>query len=358
MPRPHLLLLRGFRQLGQGSSRSSSSSSSNNSSSSSYAAAGPALVLCSPLVGNTSDVVGGSGWGSIITPSAHSAALHTRSSVCSTASAGSSEASTSGGSPSKLRALRHADLVSAALKSVDGAARLSTPRSADVRDALKRASALRLLQRHYNINVPGLRGQAVLARVVRSGGASSGVLLDPGYYGLSAIGAHELGALQLYTPAGQPLPPRSDASPSRAQLRRGNFLRLRLGPLFTPYGDVQLEPVRVRPEVRRKLVWGELGACMMRGSPVWGRVLNPCAGGYAVGVAGYVALLPSRQASIHNIQNIGTLQQFYIHRMVERGRRIELSNYADDAAAAAVAVTDGGSISREDGADPSLWSNL
>jgi hypothetical protein len=252
------------------------------------------------------------------------------------------------------------DPLAAAVLSEDGAARLCSPRSADVLAALPRVPALRQLQRHFSVSQPGLRGQAVLARVVRS--SAGAVIVDPGYYGLSAVATEDLGALQLYSAAGAPLPA-GDAA-AGARLRRGSYLRLRLGRLFTPYGDVQLDPLRVRPEVRRKLVWGELRERMSRGSPVWGRVLNPCAGGYAVGVAGYVALLPSQQASIHNIQAIGTLQQFYIHRMDERARRIELSNYADSGAGGGggggIGGGGGGPGGAADGggADASLWSNI
>jgi hypothetical protein len=235
--------------------------------------------------------------------------------------------------------------LAAALISDDGAARLCSPSSSDVLSAVARASSLRLLQKHFNISAPGLRGQAVLARIIRSG--SSAVVVDPGYYGLSSIALCDLGAPQLFTADGKPLVRRDGKAPA---LRRDSFLKVRLGQQFTPYGDVQLEPVRVRPEVRRKLVWGELRERMSRGSPVWGRVLNPCAGGYAVGVSGYVALLPSRQASMQNIQAIGALQQFYIHRMVDNLRRIELSNYGDASA--------GGAAHQDDGAPESLWSNI
>lgn len=102
--------------------------------------------------------------------------------------------------------------------------------------------------------------------------------------------------------------------------------------------------------MRRKLVWGELKDCMKTGNPVWGRVLNPCVGGYAVGVAGYVALLPSKQASIDNIQKIGALQQFYIHRMDEKWLRIELSNYANSSAKE--------DKQQGDGASAGFWSNI
>lgn len=60
--------------------------------------------------------------------------------------------------------------------------------------------------------------------------------------------------------------------------------------------------------------------------PSQGRILNATAGGYAVGVAGYVALLQRQQASVQQTRKIGVLQDFYIHRMDRKRRRIELSN--------------------------------
>jgi ribosomal protein S1 len=73
--------------------------------------------------------------------------------------------------------------------------------------------------------------------------------------------------------------------------------------------------------VRRKLVWDRLAEVMRAGREVEGRVLNVVPSGYAVGVAGYVALLPTSQARPGVVQSIGTLQPFYIQKM-EAGRRL------------------------------------
>lgn len=59
-----------------------------------------------------------------------------------------------------------------------------------------------------------------------------------------------------------------------------------------------------------------------------GRILNATAGGYAVGVAGYVALLQRQQASIDKTRRIGVLQEFYVHSMDSKKWRINLSNMA------------------------------
>ena len=301
----------------------------------------------------------------------------TTSSSSTSSSSGRRRAHSRATSPSNLHAI-----------GPDGAAELVSPKAGDWAAAAARAPALSLLRRYFAVDVPRLRGQAVLARVVRSagGGSSSGsgsggggaVLLDPGYYGLTPVARHALGASPEYRPDGRPVearpPPARTAAAAaagagagafddgalaaatvddaadaaRQPLRRGAHVRVRLGQLFTPFGDVELRPVRARRDVPPKLVWDELRACMQRGAPVRGRVLNACAGGYAVGVAGFVALLPSRQASIHNIQSIGTLQRFYVHRMDWRRRRVELSNYA----------AAGGAGGGAGGASADLWSNL
>ncbi len=186
------------------------------------------------------------------------------------------------------------------------------------RQQATKAEALALLRR-YNCTIPQLRGQTILARVVKS--TNHALLVDPGFFGLSVIDRKELGTNQAYTEDGQPIF-RADGT---SRVRPGEYVRLRLSRWFTPYGDMQLEPVRTSPEVRKKLVWEELRACSERGRPVKGRMLNACKGGYAVGVAGYVALLPHGQAVSESISNIGGLQQFYIHKMDDRRKLIELT---------------------------------
>lgn len=59
-----------------------------------------------------------------------------------------------------------------------------------------------------------------------------------------------------------------------------------------------------------------------------GRVLNNTTGGYAVGLAGYVAVLHWQQAPTDVRVRIGVLQQFYIHSMDSRKSLINLSNMA------------------------------
>ena len=196
--------------------------------------------------------------------------------------------------------------------------------------AARRAESVALLRRLNVAALPELRGQTVLARVVRA--SRHELLLDPGYYGLCAVPRE--GVMPAAAPgaasaaadeaggggdaaAGPSSPHQSSNSPS--QVRVGDYVRVRLSELHTPYGDPQLDPVRTPRAARDKLVLRELARRMRQGAPVAGRVLNACAGGYAVGVGGYVALLRTEQAPAEVVRAVGVLQPFYVHKMSRGG---------------------------------------
>jgi ribosomal protein S1 len=129
----------------------------------------------------------------------------------------------------------------------------------------------------------------------------------------------ELAATTAYTASGQPIQRNS------AELLPGDYVKLRLSYYNTPYGDTQLDPVGIPSDVRSKLVWDELEARMRTGKIVMGRVLNVTTKGYAVGVAGYVALLESNHALPETAAQIGTLQPFYVASMDKARKQIKLS---------------------------------
>ncbi len=85
--------------------------------------------------------------------------------------------------------------------------------------------------------------------------------------------------------------------------------------LYTPYGDMQLEPAQQDARLQRHALWAALAEVARRGQPVKGRVLNACRGGYAVGVAGFVGLLPYARASAATCQRLGVLQEFFVERV-------------------------------------------
>jgi hypothetical protein len=195
----------------------------------------------------------------------------------------------------------------------------------------RRAESIALLRRFNVAILPELRGQTILARVVRA--SRHELLLDPGYSSLctvpragvvpaavaaaaTAVGAAESLPSGATTTTG---PSSSSSNSSSSQVRVGDFVRVRLSELYTPYGDPQLDPVRTSRAARDKLVWQELERRMRQGAPVGGRVLNACAGGYAVGVGGYVALLRTEQAPAEVVRAVGVLQPFYVHKMSRGG---------------------------------------
>lgn len=165
--------------------------------------------------------------------------------------------------------------------------------------------------------MPGLRNHSILAKVIKVDRGR--VWLDPGYYGINMLERREIRTSQVYNAAGKPVPGQSADT-----VRPGDYLRVRLGSFFTPYGDMQLEPYSTGPDARHKLVWEELAAAKDSRQPVYGRVLNSCNGGYAVGVSGYVALLPYNKSSLETVQKIGVLQPFYVHSI--RGNLLTLSD--------------------------------
>ncbi|KAF6264415.1 hypothetical protein COO60DRAFT_1266917, partial [Scenedesmus sp. NREL 46B-D3] len=167
--------------------------------------------------------------------------------------------------------------------------------------------------RRFNISQPHLQGQVILAKVLRS--TNHQVLVDPGYYGLNWVAKQELAASIAYTAGGRPV------QRSSAELLPGDYVKLRLSWLNTPYGDVQLDPVGIPGDVRGKLVWDELEGRMRTGKVVLGRVLNVISKGYAVGVAGYVALLESNHALPETAAQIGTLQPFTWRAWTRRASR-------------------------------------
>jgi ribosomal protein S1 len=134
------------------------------------------------------------------------------------------------------------------------------------------------------------------------------VLVDPGFYGLTEIPKSKLSLSQLHTEDGQIPKDRSSA----CDIRSGDILSVRVDSLFTPYGDMQLETVEFDPLLRSNAVWKELAAARASRTPVMGRVLNACTGGYAVGVAGLIALLPYGRFTVRTITAVGVLQPFLV----------------------------------------------
>ncbi|GLI59242.1 hypothetical protein VaNZ11_001088 [Volvox africanus] len=175
---------------------------------------------------------------------------------------------------------------------------------------------LRLLQR-YNIGMSLLRGHDILAKVLNVDGKR--VLLDTGFTGLSEVPRSDVTVADVFAADGQ-LPARlftTDVWP-------GDLLRLRVECVYTPYGDMQLSAVKDDIEQRRRVIWGELQRRMEQQKLVAGRVLNECPGGFAVGVAGFVAALPAALAATATTKLVGVRQEFQIIAMDSARQRITL----------------------------------
>lgn len=83
----------------------------------------------------------------------------------------------------------------------------------------------------------------------------------------------------------------------------------------------QVEAVQPDAGLRQRSVWLELEGAWRSRAPVFGRVLNQCPGGYAVGLGGLVGLLPYARATTRTALSIGTLAPFLVDHMSE-GQRL------------------------------------
>ena len=57
------------------------------------------------------------------------------------------------------------------------------------------------------------------------------------------------------------------------------------------------------------------------------QVLNDCPGGYAVGIAGFVALLPYSRAKPETVEDVGSSQTFEIVSMDDARKRIVVGDF-------------------------------
>jgi hypothetical protein len=171
-------------------------------------------------------------------------------------------------------------------------------------------SDLKELLHSYTATQGHLPGQHILAKVLKMNGRK--VIIDPQFFGLNMLDQDDLAGTELYDQYGNP-----KQGVNAGLMHPGDYIKVKLTHLYTPYGDMQLEPSRLTDESKMKLIWQELSQAQAAGTPVQGRVLNACKGGYAVGVAGFVALLPYSKCLPDTAQKIGVLQEFFIMKMDE-----------------------------------------
>ncbi|GAX80649.1 hypothetical protein CEUSTIGMA_g8084.t1 [Chlamydomonas eustigma] len=183
----------------------------------------------------------------------------------------------------------------------------------------RRADVVRLLRRH-NYSMPGIAGQTIEARVLMVG--SETIYVDPGFYGISQVPRSEASLSQLCTSDGQIPSGRSSSS----DIRVGDVISVKVESLFSPYGDMQVEAVQADEGLKISSLWRELATAHATKTPVSGRVLNACTGGYAVGIGGIVGLMPYGRFTLETASKIGVLQKFYVERVVEERRQLVVAD--------------------------------
>lgn len=214
----------------------------------------------------------------------------------------------------KLAQSMHGDGVEAASNAADEALSRVVLRSNSV--AHEHLDTLHLLLR-YNGSIPALRGQTILAKVLNVN--EKRVLVDTGFTGLSEVSRNDLTIAHIHTEDNQ-LPMRHFTS----DIRPGDTLRLRVDRVYTPYGDMQLSVVKCDMDQQRRAIWLELRRRMEQQQSISGRVLNECPGGFAVGVAGFVAVLPVALAATATTKLVGIKQDFLVVAMDNARQRITL----------------------------------
>jgi ribosomal protein S1 len=200
--------------------------------------------------------------------------------------------------------------------------------SAQTSSSDSRTRLVELLRKH-NVSLPKLTGRHVEATVLRV--QAKTILVDTGFYGVSEVNRAEVNLAHLLAPSGSD---KSEIIRSRAtitDLRPGDKVGVRIQATFTPFGDMQLAGVgnQSQESVSQNILWRDLEACMYQGRPVEGRVLNACPGGYAVGVGGFVGLLPygSFKKSPHMVKAVGVLQKFLVTHVNEERKQLRLAAF-------------------------------
>lgn len=120
----------------------------------------------------------------------------------------------------------------------------------------------------------------------------------------------------LATPKDTKVEPRQHAH----DIRVGDRFIFRIQELKCPLGSIWLEPHRRSKQDLEAAVWEELKRHHTTNEPVSGRILNDVNGGFAVGIAGVVAMLPWDAVRQHGAgrelcKRLGSLQPFIVSNM-------------------------------------------
>ena len=168
--------------------------------------------------------------------------------------------------------------------------------------------------RAHNSSLHNLKQQTIVGRVVAVGKRE--VLVDLGWKDYQMFFKSELTLSQIYRKDDQ-MDQQNQEEHRKQSLRQGDELQFRIEEVGTPNGELFVSTRTMRASIRQTLVWEELREAFTKETLVQGRILNPCNGGYAVGIAGFVAFCPLFRISPRVARRVGVLQPFRITMMSE-----------------------------------------
>lgn len=182
--------------------------------------------------------------------------------------------------------------------------------------------AARVVSKQNQSTAGLLRNHAIRGKVLKIHGDKA--LLDAGSYGISEV---PRSAITLENLQGEDAEAKAASRASMTDVRVGDVVQVLLSAVYTPYGDMQLDALKPDADQKKRAIWEELKLKMERRQAVIGRVLNDCPGGYAVGIAGFVALLPYSRAKAETVEDIGSSQTFEIVSMDDARKRIVVGDF-------------------------------
>ena len=172
--------------------------------------------------------------------------------------------------------------------------------------------------RESNLSLPLMRGHALRATVLSVG--RRGVLCDPGFKSPVRFLPHEVTGRHVMSRPGLEGPPGPDA-----EVQEGDVLELQVHELEGPDGEMVAVPVEIGSRGRRVLVWEAIRAAFESRKKIPGRILNAVAGGYAVGIGGFVAFMPESRApqTLRSLRSrLGKLLEFNVLGLNEENQNV------------------------------------
>lgn len=163
--------------------------------------------------------------------------------------------------------------------------------------------------RNSNHTVPLLKGMLVVGQVEKQD--ADNVTVETGHRIKATVNRADI-SIGCLLGTSKPGAPRR----TPYDVKAGDVVELVVQDPWSPYKGPWLDMPHRSIDHLYKRVFGELKAAHKKGIIVEGRVLNPVAGGYAVGIAGLVAFCPQSKASLLMGRSLGSLRKFTVTRIV------------------------------------------